>query len=68
MKIAERNEFRRTTGLRVADSYRAGASIRQLAQAEGYSYGWMRSVLLQAGVTLRRRGGTGGTTTGTRRR
>lgn len=37
--------------------YEDGASIRVLAEGVGRSYGFMRALLLEAGVTLRSRGG-----------
>lgn len=37
--------------------YEAGASIRELAADTGRSYGFVHRVLLEAGVTLRGRGG-----------
>ena len=41
----------------LATSYRAGASIRHLAAETGRSYWQVRTLLLQAGVVLRPRGG-----------
>lgn len=38
-----------------ADFYNAGSSIRDLAQQTGRSYGNVRRLLLDAGVTLRPR-------------
>lgn len=38
--------------------YEKGASIRQLAEATGRSYGFMHRLLSDTGVTLRGRGGT----------
>lgn len=37
--------------------YLAGASIRALADATGRSYGFIRTLLTEAGVELRGRGG-----------
>lgn len=45
-------------GERLRTQYEKGASIRQLADQTGRSYGFVHGVLLDAGVTLRRRGGT----------
>ncbi|MCD2197622.1 helix-turn-helix domain-containing protein [Actinomycetospora endophytica] len=41
----------------LAAHYENGATIRGLADASGYSFGRVRELLLEAGVTLRRRGG-----------
>lgn len=41
----------------LAVRYEAGATIRALAVKHGWSYGRVRSLLLEAGVTLRRPGG-----------
>jgi predicted transcriptional regulator len=41
----------------LAEEYRAGASIRQLAQQNGRGYGTIHRLLTEAGVTLRGRGG-----------
>ena len=38
-------------------SYESGASIRELAEQNGRSYGFVHRVLAEAGVTLRGRGG-----------
>ncbi|MFD4180248.1 helix-turn-helix domain-containing protein [Rhodococcus sp. NPDC058514] len=43
------------TELRVR--YQSGTSIRTLADATGRSYGFIRALLTEAGVTLRGRGG-----------
>lgn len=40
-----------------AARHEAGASIRVLAESADRSYGFMRALLLEAGVTLRSRGG-----------
>ncbi|MEI8080417.1 MAG: helix-turn-helix domain-containing protein [Actinomycetes bacterium] len=37
--------------------YAAGASIRELAESTGRSYGFIHRVLSESGVTLRSRGG-----------
>ncbi|MGW5072373.1 helix-turn-helix domain-containing protein [Rhodococcus sp. NPDC004095] len=39
------------------DRYLGGASIRSLAEATGRSYGFIRTLLTEAGVELRGRGG-----------
>ena len=41
----------------LADLYRAGATIRSLAQRTDRSYWAVRTLLLEAGVKLRDRGG-----------
>ncbi|WP_030672249.1 helix-turn-helix domain-containing protein [Streptomyces sp. NRRL B-1347] len=38
-------------------TYEAGASIRSLAARSGLAYGTVRKLLLEAGTTLRGRGG-----------
>ena len=45
-------------GERLRQRYEKGASIRQLVDQTGRSYGWVHRVLLDAGVTLRGRGGS----------
>ncbi|MGW2692398.1 helix-turn-helix domain-containing protein [Streptomyces sp. NPDC001296] len=40
----------------LAGLYRGGSSIRGLAERSGRSYGHVRRLLLEAGVTLRPRG------------
>ncbi|WP_200309147.1 helix-turn-helix domain-containing protein [Streptomyces adelaidensis] len=42
---------------RAAQHYAAGLSIRAISRALGRSYGGTRVLLLEAGVTLRGRGG-----------
>jgi hypothetical protein len=42
---------------RLVEQYLAGASIRQLAQQTGRSYGFVHRILVDAGVPLRGRGG-----------
>ncbi|MFF0813815.1 helix-turn-helix domain-containing protein [Rhodococcus sp. NPDC003318] len=39
------------------DRYLSGASIRSLAETTGRSYGFIRTLLTEAGVELRGRGG-----------
>lgn len=41
----------------LAKHYREGATIRDLAGQTGRSFGWVRDLLLEAGVELRSRGG-----------
>jgi predicted transcriptional regulator len=41
----------------IKTQYRKGASIRQLAEAHGRSYGFMHRMLSESGVPLRQRGG-----------
>ena len=41
----------------IREQYEAGASIRQLAQQTGRSYGFIHRILVDAGVQLRGRGG-----------
>lgn len=42
---------------RLAQRYLAGATLRDLADETGRSFGWVRTLLLEAGVVLRTRGG-----------
>lgn len=42
---------------RAAQHYAAGLSIRAISRALGRSYGGTRVLLLEAGVTMRKRGG-----------
>lgn len=42
---------------RLRQRYLAGATIRELATETGRSFGWVRTLLLEAGVVLRTRGG-----------
>ncbi len=44
-----------TNNLRV--EYEKGASIRQLAESTGRSYGFVHRILTESGVSLRGRGG-----------
>ncbi len=37
--------------------YRKGASIRELAESHGRSYGFMHRILAESGAPLRQRGG-----------
>jgi predicted transcriptional regulator len=62
--VAELGKGRRVTGAErdklTADlkkKYSAGASIRQLAENTGRSYGFVHRVLSESGVALRGRGG-----------
>lgn len=49
-------EERRRLATDLAEKYKAGSSIRQLAAETGYSYGFVHSVL-KARVRFRTRGG-----------
>ncbi len=49
---------RETLAAELAEKYRGGASIRDLAADVGRSYGFVHRVLLEHGVTLRGRGGS----------
>jgi transposase-like protein len=40
-----------------ADMYRGGYPIRDICTISGYSYGLVRRLLIEAGVTFRPRGG-----------
>lgn len=42
----------------MAEKYRAGATIRELAEITDRSYGWVQKTLDNAGVELRPRGGS----------
>lgn len=62
--MAELAKGRRVTGgerTKLANDlkkkYNSGASIRELAEATGRSYGFVHRVLTESGVTLRGRGG-----------
>jgi predicted transcriptional regulator len=44
-------------GVDMRAKYEAGASIRELTEEVGRSYGFVHRVLLEAGTTLRGRGG-----------
>lgn len=50
-------ELRERAAADLATKYEAGASIRTLADQTGRSYGLIRQLLEEAGVTLRPRGG-----------
>lgn len=50
-------EAREKTRQRAAQHYAAGLSIRAISRALGRSYGGTRALLLEAGVTMRARGG-----------
>ena len=41
----------------LARQYKAGTSIRALAEEHGRSYGFVHALLIEAGVSLRGRGG-----------
>lgn len=43
--------------MRLSSDYRRGATIRELAIQTGRSYASVRTLLIEAGVTLRPRGG-----------
>lgn len=51
-----KGQERQEVALSLAQAYTSGASIRDLAEARGMSYGTVRKLLLEADVTLRRRG------------
>ena len=62
--MAELTKGRRVTGgersklaNELKKKYNSGASIRELAESTGRSYGFVRRVLSESGVTLRGRGG-----------
>lgn len=62
--MAELGKGRRVTGSErdklgadLKKKYTAGASIRDLAEATGRSYGFVHRVLSESGVALRGRGG-----------
>lgn len=50
-------ELREKIGAELRKKYEKGASIRQLVDKTGRSYGFVRRILLDSGATLRRRGG-----------
>ncbi|UJV42035.1 helix-turn-helix domain-containing protein [Streptomyces sp. AMCC400023] len=50
-------QARETARQQAADLYGQGATIRSISRALGRSYGGTRVLLLEAGVTLRARGG-----------
>ena len=49
---------RESLATELAEKYRGGASIRDLAAEVGRSYGFVHRLLLEHGVTLRGRGGS----------
>ena len=53
-----RGTTRAETARQAADLYGQGATIRSISRALGRSYGGTRVLLLEAGVTLRGRGGS----------
>ncbi len=62
--VAELTKGRRVTGgerdklaADLKKKYNSGASIRELAEGTGRSYGFIHRVLSESGVTLRGRGG-----------
>lgn len=62
--MAELGKGRRVTGTErdklgadLKKKYQGGASIRELAQSTGRSYGFVHRVLSESGVALRGRGG-----------
>lgn len=48
---------REAVAAHLAERYRVGESIRSMATSMGRSYGWVQTLLKEAGVELRRRGG-----------
>jgi hypothetical protein len=50
-------ETRTRTRTRAAELYLAGCTIQSTARQIGYSYGTTRTLLLEAGVRLRKPGG-----------
>jgi hypothetical protein len=50
-------ESRIKTRTRAAELYLAGCTIQSVARQIGRSYGLARTLLVEAGVTLRKRGG-----------
>jgi hypothetical protein len=55
-KGSERKQLART----IADRYTQGASIRAIVAETGLSFGKVRGLLLEHGITLRTRGGNHG--------
>lgn len=53
---------RKRAAKQAADLYDRGASVREVADRIGRSYGFAHKLLLEAGVTLRSRGGSRTTT------
>lgn len=65
--MSETNKGRRITGAErqaltsdIAGKYAQGASIRQLSEQTGRSYGFIHRLLVESGTTLRGRGGSRG--------
>lgn len=56
-RVRHTGEARDEISARVAERYRTGASIRQLAEQFEMSYGKVHRLLGEAGVELRGRGG-----------
>ncbi|NNJ04180.1 transcriptional regulator [Streptomyces sp. PKU-MA01144] len=52
-----KGDARTTVARRAADLYEQGSTIKGVAQEISRSYGNTRTLLLEAGVTLRARGG-----------
>jgi hypothetical protein len=52
-----RDDERTHVAAELAEMYAAGATIRSLVARTGRSYGVVHTLLLEAGVTLRDRGG-----------
>lgn len=50
-------DARQTLRAQLKTDYEAGASIRDLATSQKLAFGTVRTLLLEAGVTLRSRGG-----------
>jgi predicted transcriptional regulator len=50
-------EEREKLGAMLAAKYKAGASVRELAEGTGRSYGAVHRLLDESGVTFRQRGG-----------
>lgn len=48
---------REQIGAEMRAQYGRGASIRELAEAHGRSFGWVNNVLRDVGATIRPRGG-----------
>ncbi|MYR58874.1 hypothetical protein GTY54_22410 [Streptomyces sp. SID625] len=53
----KRGADRTAFGERLRAEYYAGSSIRNLADRTGYAYGTVRTLLLDVGTVLRKRGG-----------
>lgn len=50
-------DARTTLGLDLRAKYESGASIRELAEASGKSYGFVHRLLGESGASMRGRGG-----------